>query len=180
MLPDLMDIKRLRIKLGLTQTSLSKLCGVSQSIIAKIERGYNVPNYVTAKRIFTILKELELKDELRASDIMTRNVISVEPGDMVSKVINLFSEHKISQCPVIEDKRVLGSVTERTVINNLHKPDFKELKISEVMDESFPIMGLNTPLSVISTVIKEFPVVIISDCGETKGIISKSDLFKII
>ena len=61
---DISDIKRLRIKVGLSQTALAKKAGVSQAHIAKIESGKVDPRFSTVDRIFRCLKEEE-KDHCR-------------------------------------------------------------------------------------------------------------------
>ena len=50
---ELDKIKQMRQKLGLTQTQLAKLAGVSQSMITKIERGTIEPSYLIAKKIIS-------------------------------------------------------------------------------------------------------------------------------
>ncbi|MHA1431033.1 MAG: helix-turn-helix domain-containing protein, partial [Candidatus Freyarchaeota archaeon] len=50
-LPTPEDIKRLRKKVGLTQTELAEKAGVSQSLIARIESGSVDPRLSTLQRI---------------------------------------------------------------------------------------------------------------------------------
>ena len=57
MLYELTRIKQMRRNLELTQTELAKLSGVSQSLIAKIERGNIEPSYTIARKIFAVLEE---------------------------------------------------------------------------------------------------------------------------
>lgn len=56
-------VKSRRIKLGLTQTSLSELSGVSQSAISKIEAGRFSPKLSDAERI---CEALGMKIEVRS------------------------------------------------------------------------------------------------------------------
>ncbi|HKS59574.1 MAG TPA: helix-turn-helix domain-containing protein, partial [Thermoplasmata archaeon] len=56
MLPALDEIPRLRRALGLSQTKLASLAGVSQSAIAKIERGQTHPSYEVVKRLLECLE----------------------------------------------------------------------------------------------------------------------------
>ena len=58
MLYELNRIKQMRTELGLTQTELANISRVSQSLIAKIERGNIEPSYSIARRIFIVLEEL--------------------------------------------------------------------------------------------------------------------------
>jgi len=176
LLPKLSEIRKLRLKLGLTQTKLSRLSGVSQSLIAKLERGYVVPNYDTFNKLYTTLKDLEFKDELKAKNLMTKKVISVKPNNKGVNVVNLFKENNISQCPVIDEGRLIGSITEESLINNLDK--INDSSVNELMNEPFPIVNPETRSSIISSLLKEYKAVIVSDKGRITGIISKADLLR--
>jgi len=46
-------------------------------------------------------------------------VISVGPNDKILKVSEPMMKHAISQLPVIEKGRVIGTVTEESIIGNL-------------------------------------------------------------
>ncbi|MEM0475595.1 MAG: helix-turn-helix domain-containing protein [Candidatus Norongarragalinales archaeon] len=65
-LPELGEVKKRRKALNLTQSALARLAGVSQSFIAKVERGKSDPAYSLAKRVFDALEALETKTEKRA------------------------------------------------------------------------------------------------------------------
>jgi len=56
---ELSEIKRLRQKVGLSQTALAKKAGVSQAHIAKIESGKVDPRFSTVEKILQCLKEEE-------------------------------------------------------------------------------------------------------------------------
>ena len=65
MLPELEEIKKKRKLFGMTQADLAAECGVSQSLIAKLESGKIVPAYGKAKKIRLtdwILEKSEKKD----------------------------------------------------------------------------------------------------------------------
>ncbi len=50
---------------------------------------------------------------LKATDVMTRHVVSAQPGDSVAKIAKLLSEHQISALPVCDERgQLLGMVSE--------------------------------------------------------------------
>ena len=93
---DLSDIKRLRMKVGLSQTALAKKAGVSQAHIAKIESGKVDPRFSTVDRIFRCLKEEE-SDHCRK--YMTPYIYGVQHDDSVAKAGRIMSE-SVSQLVV--------------------------------------------------------------------------------
>jgi len=176
---DLGQIKKLRQKLGLTQSELAKLSGISQSMIAKIEKGRVEPSYTVAKRIFIALEDKmkEHHETLMAKDICTQNVISISPEDPIEKAVELMRENAISQLPVIHEGKVVGSVTEGTLVANYEKIN-NGTKVREIMEDPFPVVSYNTPLSLIKETLKIYPAVIMVKNGEISGIITKADLLR--
>src|SRR3990167_9417879 len=116
---ELEDIKKIRKSLGLTQTELAKRAGVSQSIIAKIESGSIDPTLSKAKKIFEALSYFEKKHELKAEDIINKKIVDIKPSEYVKDAIKKIKKHNISQMPVIEDNKLVGLISESTLLNAL-------------------------------------------------------------
>ncbi len=182
MFPELDDIPRLRRALGLTQKELAKLAGVSQSTIAKIENGNLMPSYEIARKIFTVLLTTP-KNEPAAEEVMSKYVISVKPSDRIDKAMELMHEYDISQLPVIDDHRNIGSITDRGVLAASQEIDWHELlkmPVRAIMEDPFPTVGLKTPVSAFSALLKIFPAVLVTDGSDIVGIITKANIFTAI
>ena len=87
-LPSLEEVARRRRELGLTQSRLAVLAGVSQSIIAKIESGSVDPSYSVVARILGALDRIEVAPTLRVSQIMSRPVVSVTKMNLVREAVD--------------------------------------------------------------------------------------------
>ncbi|MEK6827858.1 MAG: CBS domain-containing protein [Nanoarchaeota archaeon] len=171
---ELEEIKKIRKKLGMTQTELANRAGVSQSLIAKIESGRIDPTYTKTKKIFAALSELEKKEEIKAEQLMTNKIISISPSTSIKEAIAKMKKHQISQMPVIDEQKLVGLVSESTILDALLKS--KSAKVKEVMQESPPIVSKMTPIQVISNLLKHYPMVLVSQEGRLIGLITKSDL----
>jgi len=171
---ELEEIKKIRKKLGMTQTDLAKRAGVSQSLIAKIESGRIDPTYTKTKKIFSALSDLEKKEEIKAEQLMTAKIISVAPNTSIKDAINKMKKFKISQLPVIDGNKSIGLVSESTILDALLKS--KDADIKEIMQESPPIVSKKTSIQVISNLLKHYPIVLVSEEGSLIGLITKSDL----
>src|ERR1051325_9472413 len=112
MLPRIDYIKQGRIKLGLTQRELAGLTGISTSMINQIESGRCKPSYDTARKIFEILGSLEGKTSMKAGDICSRQLISVQKDERLHRAIDLMRQNSISQIPVLDGSKVVGILTE--------------------------------------------------------------------
>jgi len=179
---DLESLAQLRKRLGLTQRDLAKLSGVSQSLISKIERRRINPSYEAVRRILQALElaRAERGKGLSAKDICTREVISVESSDPLSKAINLMRKHGISQLPVFHKGKLVGSISESTIMRRLEKIKSPKMRIMELMDEAFPTVPEEASLPLLRQLLQEYPAVLLQKNGKITGIVTKADLFKVL
>jgi len=183
-LPTLDEIGRRRRLLAKSQKQLAYLAGVSQSMIAKIESKRISPSYLKTKAIFDTLEGLERRNEFKAKDVSHAKVVSVHAHDAVSKGVRVMRETGFSQLPVFNNDRVVGSLTEKIILEKLlsaPKPDeISRQSIEKIMDEAFPSVNEETPLSMVSTLLQYSPAVLVTKRGHLQGIITKADLLKVI
>jgi len=183
-LPSIEEISRKRKMLGLTQKELAKLAGVSQSLIAKLESGRIDTSYTKVKSIFDALEQMEVKRDVHAKEIAHSEVIGIQKDDTISKAARLMEDYNYSQLPVFDGERVVGGISEKTVLSQiLAGKEFSRistLAVEEVMEEAFPQVGEDAPLSLISSILQVYPAVLVSKKGKILGIITKADLLKML
>ncbi len=180
---ELDEIKKIRKKFGFTQTELAKKAQVSQSLIAKIESRRIDPTFTKVKKIFDVLDELKNKNELKAEDIMTKKLIYVNADDNITSAINKMKKHEISQLPVFSKKNVVGLVSESTILDSISNNDpekIKTLVIKDIMQDCPPIVSKNISTSIVSGLLKYYPIVLVAEEGKPKGVITKSDMLRTI
>lgn len=68
------------------------------------------------KRAFT------MRDPMKVSDVMTKDVITCKSSDNVASIVKLMSEKDISGLPVVEGDKVVGMVTEADIMRLLAVP----------------------------------------------------------
>lgn len=184
MLPDLKEIKLKRVHAALTQTELSRLAGISQSLIAKIESAKVVPSYANAKRIFDTLDGLRQKSSVKASGMMTKKVISIRPDATLKEAAGTMKKFAVSQLPVIDNGKLVGTVTENDIITKLHegagKIDSTKLKAEDVMEEPLPVIHENSTQELISSLLDHYPAILVGSKGKFLGIISKTDMLNVV
>jgi len=175
------ELRRLRLQAGLTQKELAKRAGVSQSLIARIEAGTVDPRVSTLRRIISAIPFKE--GFKKASQIMCSPVIYVTTDDTVRKAADLMEKHGISQLPVLEGERVVGSVREdsliREVLRSREPHRIFDKKVREVMEEAFPTVSPSTSIvEILSSFLYTKPAVLVVDRGKLCGIITKIDIIK--
>lgn len=171
---ELNEIKKIRKNLGLTQTELAKMANVSQSIIAKIESGKIDPTFTKTKKIFETLDDLENKEEIKADELMNKKIVSLTSNDNIKDSVRKMKKFGISQMPVIDGHKIIGLVSESTLLDALISKKGK--RIDEIMEETPPIVSKKASIKVVSNLLRYYPAVLVSESGKLIGLITKADL----
>ena len=182
MLPRIDYIKQGRIKLGMTQRELALLSGISTSMINQIESGRCKPSYDTAKRIFEVLSSQDGKTSLKAGDICSNEVISVQKDEKLEVAIEKMMKNSISQIPVFDVFKIVGIVSEdilaRKVLESEDKKNIHQVPILQIMEPPPPIVDIATPAKALIPLVRFAKCVLVSRKGEVTGIITISDTLK--
>ncbi len=181
------ELQELRRKVGLTQSQLAERVGISQSLIARIERGKVNPSVDTLKKILNII-EKEQKIHTSIRDLLNwkrrssklQNLVFVSPDDRVRKAVLLMRRHDISQLPVLRETISIGSIHERTIIKNLVAMGSKAVfskSVHEIMDAPFPTLEIDESIDTAFKWISEgIDAILVLNEGQPIGIITKIDL----
>lgn len=184
MLPQIEEIAQKRRLLGLKQAELAKMAGVSQSLIAKLESGKIESSYTNVKTIFEVLERLEVQTKIQAGKIVHNKVVGVQKNEAISKVVKLMKTCGFSQLPVFEGNKAVGSISEKTILNQIlagkDMAQIAKLSAEQVMEEAFPQVDKDAPLSLISGLLQVYSAVLVSRKGTIIGIITKADLLRIL
>ena len=109
------------------------------------------------------------KKGLVAKDLVNEHtnakLITVEASDTVESAVKLMSKMDISQIPVTNDKRIVGSLNESLLFAKVvANPDIKNLKIESIMQPAFPFVDISAPVDSLSAMITDTnPAVLVRD-----------------
>ena len=186
MMPDLEEVPRLRKALGLTQTALARLSNVSQSTIVKIEKRQMNPSYDVVRRVMASLQTELKRQEKKAlvEQIQTRKVQYVEAKIPLATAVDEMRHWKFSQMPVMHNGHPVGSISDK-VINNLilsgkDPKDLARIRVDEVMEPAFPQVDAKAPVELAASLLRHYDAVLVTAKGEVTGIVTKSDLMKLL
>ncbi len=125
------------------------------------------------------------KKGLTAKDLVNINaggeLVTIDATDTVEKALTLMNSLDISQIPITNDKRIIGSINENklfdAIINN---PEIKQKSVSEFMEAAFPFADISTPVDSLSKMLTpNNPAVLVRDFKTDKTfIITKHDILK--
>ena len=184
MFPTIEDIAKRRRQLALKQSELAKMAGVSQSLIAKLEAGTIDSSYTKVKTIFDVLERLEFKTKVQAEKILHNDVLSIQKDQQISDVVKIMKDHGYSQLPVFNGKQSVGSISEKAILRQILSgkdlEQISKLPTEDIMEEAFPQINEDAPLSLITSLLQTYSAVLVSKKGVVIGIITKADLLRML
>ncbi|MBL4653561.1 MAG: pyridoxal-phosphate dependent enzyme [Flavobacteriales bacterium] len=115
-------------------------------------------------------------------DHQGKHLVHVSSSDPVSQAILLMNQYEISQIPVIEDNKFIGSLTDNTLFAKLFEnPEMRELPVKNIMGASFPEVSGSTSIQEVSKIFtKDVQAVIVNYGDNQHHIITRQDVIKAI
>lgn len=184
--PPMSDIRKMRKALDVTQSQLAAESGVSQSTIAKIERESIAASYTTVVKLFETLEEMSNDDKrnLTAKDVSSKDVVSVQSNNTVHEVSELMKSTGYSQLPVMKDETPVGSISEKRIFELMMKgttmSELAATPVYKVMNDSYPVIPENLSMNTVTKMMSDCDAVLVHKNGKIIGMITKSDLLKVI
>lgn len=113
-------------------------------------------------------------------DIMTQNVITVEPSATVSEAAELMRQYDIGILPVVEGESVVGVITDRDIVTRGVAQNKMSASVSECMSKSTvwanPTQNISSAAKTMAAQqIRRVPVM---ENGSLCGILSLSDILR--
>jgi cystathionine beta-synthase len=127
------------------------------------------------------------KTGLTARDLVASGVsgelLAIEGGEPVATAVKLMGQHDFSQISITHDRRLVGSLNETHLYEELVRdPEVKEQPVESIMQPAFPFVDISTPVELLSTMITpSSPAVLVRDFKTDKTfIITRSDVIRVI
>lgn len=125
-------------------------------------------------------------EKLKVKDIMTEEVITVNPGEDVVFAFEKLMKYKVSSLPVVDDGKLVGIVTATDLGHNLILDKYElGTQVAEVMVKDVICINLEDDLNIAVGKMNEYGAgggivnqLIVVDDHKIKGIISDGDIIK--
>src|SRR5438876_7156006 len=106
-----------------------------------------------------------------------RELVTVAPDELVSAALAKMNELGLTQIPVLEDGKSVGSLRENHLLAKVfNERELLEAPVSKIMDKGFPIVDVDDDVNVLSRKLRSSPAVLIEEYGRITGIITRHDL----
>jgi cystathionine beta-synthase len=107
-------------------------------------------------------------------------LIAVDPETTVRKALDLFREHDVSQLPVIEKGKPIGTLNDNDLMSTVLKDQLKlDASVRSLMKPTFPVVGTSAPIEyAIDLLKKKDSAVLIEDDHKVVGILTRYDVIE--
>ncbi len=109
-----------------------------------------------------------------------QSLVSVAPPDKVSEALAKMNELGLTQIPVLEEGRPVGSLRENRVLSKVvRNRHLLDSPVSEVMEASFPTVDVDASAQEVTQQLQTSPAVLVEEYGRIVGIITRHDVLDI-
>ncbi len=107
-------------------------------------------------------------------------LVSVAPETTVGDALDLMNSHGLSQVPVLEDGKSVGSVRDNRVMAQLlDNRDLLQAPVTQVMEAPFPVVNENVEVARAKQYLKASPAILVEEYGRIVGIVTRHDVLDI-
>ncbi|HEY9232292.1 MAG TPA: pyridoxal-phosphate dependent enzyme [Blastocatellia bacterium] len=138
---------------------------------------FHSDEWMKEKRLLTPEKiTIGLVAQLKEDD-STPHLVSVGPNHMVSDAIQLMNNYGLSQLPVLDEGRSVGSLREgKLMAKLLGNRELMQAKVADVMDRGFPVVSEDVGMESAVKHLRTSPALLVEEYGRIVGIITRHDV----
>lgn len=178
------ELRAKRTELGLTQKEVADRAGISQPLVARIEKGGVDPRLSTLNKLVDVLNSAATEQLPLAKDLIEGGIASVAPNETVRRAVQMMRDKGFSQIPVLERGKPVGLVSTDDLIDRVQQSDDPKAlgrrAVSGIMTPPPPVVAGDTHFSIVEGLLARNPAVLVQEEGRFVGIITKADLLRVI
>ncbi len=138
---------------------------------------FHSDEWMKEKRLLTPEKiTVGLVAQLKEDD-STPHLVSVSPDHTVNDAIQLMNSYGLSQLPVLDEGRSVGSLREgKLMAKLLGNRELMQAKVADVMDRGFPVVAEDLGMESAVKHLRASPALLVEEYGRIVGIITRHDV----
>ncbi|HJQ24917.1 MAG TPA: pyridoxal-phosphate dependent enzyme [Blastocatellia bacterium] len=138
---------------------------------------FHSDEWMKEKRLLTPEKmTVGLVAQLKEDD-STPHLVSVGPNHTVNDAIQLMNSYGLSQLPVLDEGRSVGSLREgKLMAKLLGNRELMEARVAEVMERGFPVVAEDLGMESAVKHLRNSPALLVEEYGRIVGIITRHDV----
>ncbi|MCB0279796.1 MAG: pyridoxal-phosphate dependent enzyme, partial [Calditrichaeota bacterium] len=128
---------------------------------------------------FLSLENITVKRVIDTKKESFKELIHIHPSKFIEDAFKLMNKKGISQIPVIEDDKQVGSLDENDVMKlMIADKDFTHKRVRDVMGDSFPSVQSNQNIKDLKELLKKYPSVMVENQGRMIGLLTRADIIE--
>ncbi|MEN3335873.1 MAG: cystathionine beta-synthase [Blastocatellia bacterium] len=138
---------------------------------------FHSDEWMHEKRLLTPDKiTVGLVAQLKEDD-ETPHLVSVSPNHTVNDAVQLMNSYGLSQLPVLDEGKSVGSLREGKLMAKLvGNRELMQAKVADVMERGFPVVSEDVGMESAVKYLKTSPAILIEEYGRIVGIITRHDV----
>ena len=132
------------------------------------ENGFLIPDRVTVRYVI----------QSKAKNVP--QLVALDPTTTVRKALDLFKENDVSQLPVLENGKPVGTVIDNDLMSTVLEDNTKlDAIVSTLMKPPFPVLGAASPIEhAIDFLKKKDSAVLVEEEHKIIGILTRYDVIE--
>jgi cystathionine beta-synthase len=149
------------------------VCDTGERYLTK----FHSDEWMKEKRLLTPEKmTIGLVAQLKEDDT-TPHLVSVSPNHTVRDAIQLMNSYGLSQLPVLDEGRSVGSLREgKLMAKLLDNRELMQSQVGDVMEKGFPVISEDVGLESARKYLRNSPAILVEEYGRIIGIITRHDV----
>ncbi|MFP5262343.1 MAG: pyridoxal-phosphate dependent enzyme [Blastocatellia bacterium] len=105
------------------------------------------------------------------------HLVAVSPDQQVNEALKMMHTYGLSQMPVIEEGKSVGSLREgKLMAKLLDNRDLVQSKVSDVMERGFPVVNEDVSIETAAKYLRASPAILVEEYGRIVGIVTRHDV----
>jgi cystathionine beta-synthase len=102
------------------------------------------------------------------------------PNQTIAEALKVMDENGITQLPVLDEGKSVGSIRESRVLAKLlENRELMNSNVGEVMEKGFPVVDESISLNEVSQKLMKSPAVLVEEYKRIIGIITRTDVLDV-
>ena len=181
LLPDMVDLKKLKVEIEITNYELAKRLNIAIATIDDVFSGKTKnPGYLTVKRLFETLAKVarerkKLRSGTNAGEICSKNLKKVKPTETLYRAQKRFENYPgYTTFPVFKEDKLIGLVTETSLRKAIEEnsDNWKEFVVKKATITRPHVVDYLTTIDTLKSIIHEsYDCVLVTKKDDRKSIL---------
>ena len=138
---------------------------------------FHSDEWMKEKRMLGVEKmTVGLINQLKSDD-STPHLVSVGPEQKVADALQMMKTYGLSQLPVLEEGKSVGSLREGRLMGKLlDNRELMQSSVSDVMDRALPVVNEDVSVQTAVKYLKSSPALLVEEYGRIVGIVTRQDV----